>query len=118
MVFTLARDASSKTDPLTVQLGWFTEGRGTRDAAVVWGEELTGLAPGADRTFEVRLPETPWTFSGRLVSASWRLEVLDAKRQPLVAVPLVIAPGGQPVVLPEIPAEKILGKWKFATRRK
>ena len=118
MVITLASDASSKTDPLTVQLGWFTEGRGTRDASVVWSEELAGLAPGADRTFEVRLPETPWTFSGRLVSVSWRLEVLDAKRQPLVAVPLVIAPGGQPVVLPEIPAEKILGKWKFATRRK
>ena len=118
MVFTLARDSSAKAGPLTVQLGWFTEGRGTRDAAIAWSEEIPGLAPGTDQTFEVVLPETPWSFSGKLVSISWRLEVLDAKRQPLVAISLLIAPGGQLVTLPELPAEKTSGKWKFTARRK
>jgi hypothetical protein len=112
LVFTLARDASAKPGPLTVQLGWFTEGKGTRDAAVEWSDYLSDLAPGTDRSFEVRLPEAPWSFSGKLVSVAWRLEVLDAKREPLVAVPLIIGPGGETVTLTEVPKESLRRQWK------
>lgn len=105
LVFTLARDKSASPEPLSVQLGWFTEGRGTADADVVWSEQLPALAPGAERSFEIPLPTAPWSFSGKLVSVSWRLEVLDAKRRPLVAVPLVVAPGDAPVALPALEPE-------------
>jgi Protein of unknown function (DUF3592). len=105
LVFTLARVAAASTDigPLTVQLGWFTEGRGTTDAGVVWSEQISALS--GERSFEVRLPAAPWSFSGKLLSVSWRLEVLDAKRAPLVAVPLVVAPGGAPAALPALEPE-------------
>ncbi|MBC8011870.1 MAG: DUF3592 domain-containing protein [Burkholderiales bacterium] len=112
LVFTLSRDASAPPGSLTVQLGWFTEGKSTRDTAIAWSEYLSDLAPGADRSFEVRLPETPWSFSGKLVSVAWRLEVLDAKREPLIAVPLVIGPGGQSVTLTELPKETLSRRWK------
>jgi hypothetical protein len=118
LIFTLARDFSAKADPFVVQLGWFTEGRGTSDAAVVWSKELADLPPGADRTFEMPLPAAPWSFAGKLVSVSWRLEVLDAKRRPLVAVPLVIAPAGTLVTLPELAKERASRKWKFTARGK
>jgi hypothetical protein len=112
LVFTLSREPGSKAEPLTVQLGWFTEGKGTRDAAVIWREALPDLAPGADRSFEVPLPLAPWSFAGKLVAVEWRLEVLDSNRNPLVAVPLVIAPGGNTVSLPALPKESPLNKWK------
>lgn len=112
IVFTVSRDATAKVGPLTVQLGWFTEGRGTRDAAIEWSDYLPDLAPGADRSFEVPLPAEPWSFTGHLVAVEWRLEVLDSDRNPLVAVPLVIAPGGQTVVLPALPKESPLSNWK------
>lgn len=112
LVFTLSRDPGAKAEPLTVQLGWFTEGRGTRDAAVEWREALPDLAPGADRNFEIPLPLAPWSFAGALVAVEWRLEVLDSDRNPLVAVPLVIAPGGQTVTLPSLPKESPFDKWK------
>ncbi len=112
LVFTLSRDPGAKPEPLTVQLGWFTEGRGTRDAAIEWREALPDLAPGADRNFEVPLPLAPWSFAGTLVAVEWRLEVLDSDRNPLVAVPLVIAPGGNAVSLPALPKESPLNKWK------
>ncbi|MEY4490145.1 MAG: hypothetical protein RIQ79_2653 [Verrucomicrobiota bacterium] len=112
LVFTLSRDTQAKTGPLTVQLGWFTEGKGTRDAAIEWSDYLPGLAPGTDHNFEVRLPETPWSFAGKLVAVEWLLEVLDSDRKQLIAVPLVIAPWGQTVNLPALPKESSFSKWK------
>jgi len=112
IVFTLTRDAGAKPGPLSLQLGWFTEGKGTRDAAVLWHEALPELAPGADRSFEVPLPDAPWSFSGQLVAVEWRLEVLDSNRKPLLAVPLIIAPGGQTATLPGLPKESSRKKWK------
>lgn len=105
LVFTVSREASAKPEPLSLQLGWFTEGKGTRDAAVVWREALPDLAPGTDRSFEVRLPDAPWSFAGHLVAVEWRLEVLDSDRNPLVGVPLIVAPDGQLVNLPALPKE-------------
>lgn len=112
LVFTVSRGAAAAPGPLAVQLGWFTEGRGTRDAAVVWSMPLPDLAPGADRAFEVRLPEAPWSFSGKLVSVAWRLEVLDAKRRPLAAAPLIVAPHGAVVALSSLEKEKAAFRWK------
>lgn len=114
LVCTLARDLTSApmAGPLTLQLGWFTEGRGTRDAAIVWSQPVSPPAPGADLTFEIRLPDTPWSFAGALVSVAWRLELLDAKRAPLIGVPLVIAPVGELVALPALPKEPLSRKWK------
>lgn len=105
LVFTLSRATDAKPGPLTLQLGWFTEGRGTRDADIVWSERIDDLAPGADRGFEVRLPEAPWSFAGKLVAVSWRLEALDARGEPLLALPITVGPGGAPVTLPALPPE-------------
>lgn len=119
LVFTLARDTAppaASEGPLTVQLGWFTEGRGTSDAAVVWSEKLPGLAAGGERGFELRLPGEPWSFSGKLIAVSWRLEVLDTKGAPLVSAPLVLAPATEPVALPQLPAESSFKKWKSHLR--
>jgi len=116
LVFTLSIDASGTSGPLTAQLGWFTEGRGTRDAGIVWSERIPDMATGAERGFEIRLPEAPWSFSGKLVSVAWRLEVIDEKGRPLVAVPLVVAPAGEAVSLPQLPKEPIRRQWKTLHR--
>jgi hypothetical protein len=112
LVFTLARDADTASGSLTAQLGWLTEGKGTRDTSIAWSQRVDDLAHGSDRSFELRLPATPWSFSGKLVAVEWRLEVLDAKGELLVAVPLVIAPGGSAPYLPALPAEPSSRRWK------
>ncbi len=105
LVFTVSRSASAKPGSLTLQLGWFTEGRGTCDAAIVWSERVDDLAPGSDRGFEFKLPAEPWSFAGKLVAVSWRLQALDERGEPLVAVPITVAPKGEAVALPTLPAE-------------
>ena len=114
LFFTLARDGAATPGPLTVQLGWFTEGKGTRDAALAWSERIENLAPGGQRDFEVPLPAAPWSFSGKLIALAWRLEVLDDRGQPLVGIPLVIGPGGAATTLTALPADprrKGLARW-------
>jgi hypothetical protein len=122
LVFTLARDpgAITRADSFTVQLGWFTEGKGTRDAAIAWREALPALTPGASHDFEIKLPEAPWSFAGKLVAVEWRLEVLDGDRVPVLSVPLVIAPGGVAVRLPALepePSSFAARKARYLARR-
>lgn len=108
LVCTLTRDAaapSASAGPLTARLGWFTEGRGEAEAGVLWSESLAPLAPGGERGLEIRLPEAPWSVKGKLVSIAWRLEILDTKNTPLVALLLTLAPGASPVALPALPEE-------------
>ncbi len=108
LVFTLARDTTASPDsdgPLSLRLGWFTEGKGGADAEVVWSEIVPDLAPGAEHQAEVVLPTAPWTFSGKLVAVAWRLEVLGAEDRLLVSAPLVLAPGGEAVRLPALPPQ-------------
>lgn len=115
LVCTLAREATANagaTGPLTLQLGWFTEGRGTRNAAISWSQSIPLPEPGTDLSFEIPLPDSPWSFAGSLLAVAWRLELLDAKGEPLIAVPLVVAPGGQVVDLPALPKEDLRRLWR------
>lgn len=58
------------------RLFWYTRGKGTQDVVVV--QEETFPAPGAqdERKFSFRLPAGPYSFSGRLISLLWAVEVV------------------------------------------
>lgn len=64
--------------PRTVELRlfWHTEGKGTRDVEVV--ETIGFHLPGAQdrRDFRFVLPDSPYSFSGKLVSVVWALELV------------------------------------------
>lgn len=102
----VVRDRAAKGGPVTVQLGWYTDGRGTRDAAIAFTETIAVLEPGGHHHIDVHVPEAPWTFQGKLISVAWRLEVLDAARRPLAGTDLVVGPGGVPAQLAALDAER------------
>jgi hypothetical protein len=78
-------------------LFWFTQGKGTEDVGVVAKEIVP--SPGADGTHRVRftLPEAPYSFSGRLISLIWAVELVadDAAAR----WEFVLAPDGREIVL-------------------
>jgi hypothetical protein len=51
----------------------------------------------------VRLPETPYSFSGRLISLLWALELVAPPSKTVGRQELVVAPGGQEVRLDSLP---------------
>lgn len=76
-----------------LRLFWHTKGRGDRDLATVW-ERSFGVPLADDRRgFSLKAPDFPLSFSGKLISLIWSMElVIDGNGRALAD--LVIAPGG------------------------
>jgi len=82
-----------------IRLFWHTEGKGTRDSAVVETVVLENPLAEDSRAFVFRAPDFPYSFSGRLISLIWGVElVFDSGDAPFAG--LVLAPGGVEIVLP------------------
>lgn len=90
--------------PVELRLFWFTEGRGTQDVGVVARESFSaGEIKGA---FTFTLPAMPYSFSGKLVSVKWALELVDEKEESLVREELIVSPTAQEFILPAVTASR------------
>jgi hypothetical protein len=82
-----------------VRLFWYTAGRGTQDVGVVSTVPLAAPAAEDRRDFELRLPDGPYSFSGRLISLLWAVEVVLQPGPRAGRLELVLSPTGQEIVL-------------------
>src|SRR5215468_7453198 len=76
-----------------LRLFWFTRGKGTEDVGLV--KTLSFERPLAieTRSFRLRLPDSPYSFSGKLISLTWALEVVVSPSKQVVRREITIAPG-------------------------
>ncbi len=89
-----------------VRLLWFTRGKGTEDVQVVNTVRFDDLQAGVARPFRFRLPPAPYSFSGRLISLRWAVELVLLPTKDSTRVEFVLAPDGEAVVLPQIEPPK------------
>lgn len=84
---------------LELLLFWYTSGKGTRDVGIV--ETKTIDCPGAcgSKDFSFVLPEGPYSFSGKLISLIWALELTCPKTNDTVRREITVSPTGQEIVL-------------------
>ena len=82
-----------------LRLFWYTSGKGTEDVGVV--DTSSFAAPRADdqRPFALPLPREPYSFSGKLISLSWALELIVEPGGHVERKEFVLSPTGQEVVL-------------------
>lgn len=82
---------------LEVRLFWSTSGRGDGDQEVVAVEEVP--SPGASGwvRFGFVLPPGPYSFSGRLVSLAWSIELVAPHEKIAGGIALVVGPEGREV---------------------
>ena len=88
-------------DEVVARLFWYTQGKGTQDVVVV--QEETFPAPGQQdqRKFSFRLPEGPFSFSGRLISLIWAVEVVALPGEESGRVEFTVSPTGDEIrILP------------------
>jgi hypothetical protein len=85
-----------------VRLCWWAHGRGAEDVSVVEVVAFDAPQAGEMRSFSFRAPGAPWSFSGKLITLSWVVEVVLQPGAHYRRVEIVIAPGGRPVELPQI----------------
>lgn len=67
------------TQHVTLQLNWFTEGKGDRDSGVVesrtihQGVMTTGIP--ISTTFSFTLPQEPWSYTGHYINIIWAISI-------------------------------------------
>lgn len=83
-----------------LRLFWYTEGKGTQDVEVAQEENFGPLQEGR-REFRFKLPESPYSFSGRLISIRWGLELVAEPSGETQREDLVMGPGGREVEVHE-----------------
>lgn len=84
-----------------LRLFWYTSGKGTQDVETVETVAFQTPQMNDDRTFLVRLPRQPFSFSGKLISLVWALELIVEPGSNVERRELVMSPSGVEVVLGE-----------------
>ena len=104
----------SAPSAVEVRLFWFTRGKGTIDASVI--DKVRFQQPLAQdrQAFEIRLPDTPYSFSGTLVSLIWAVEIVADPGKEHALNEIVMAPDAREIVLPKIETaeDRIRAKWE------
>jgi hypothetical protein len=84
---------------LEARLFWRTSGKGTEDLAVVARQSVPAALATArgEHGFCFTLPQEPWSFSGKLISLQWAVELVADDES--VRWEFTLAPGGREVRL-------------------
>ena len=82
---------------LEARLFWFTRGKGTEDAGVVATELVPAPAAHGEHRVRFTLPEAPYSFSGRLISLIWAVEL--SADHTAARWEFVLAPEGREILL-------------------
>jgi hypothetical protein len=69
------RLAGDDTEALELRLFWHTSGKGTNDVGVVACQRIEGPGRSGSRCFAFNLPEGPYSFTGKLITLAWALEL-------------------------------------------
>jgi len=77
------------SEGLEVRLFWYTAGKGERDVDIVDTVALDSNSRQGSRQFEFTAPQSPLSFSGKLISLIWAIELVtlpdgEAGRQEIV----------------------------------
>jgi len=86
-----------------LRLFWFTRGKGTEDAAVARTVRFDRPLPDETRSFSLVLPEAPYSFSGKLISLIWALELVVEPSKEVVRREILIAPERREIRLGNVP---------------
>jgi hypothetical protein len=82
-----------------LKLFWYTSGKGTRDIGVVNTTVFPSPRPQDQREFTLPLPREPYSFSGKLISVVWAVELLVEPGGHAERLEFVLSGTGQEVVL-------------------
>ena len=84
---------------LEARLFWHTRGKGTEDVGVVAVEKIAGAEAAGERSVSFTLPMQPWSFSGKLVSLLWAVELVAEPGGQSARAEFTLSPDGREILL-------------------
>jgi hypothetical protein len=89
----------AKPDSLEVRLFWYTRGKGTEDVAVVATETIAATAAAGEGKVRFTLPAAPYSFSGKLISLLWAVELVAEPGARSARCEFTVSPTGKEILL-------------------
>lgn len=95
----LLEDEVESIEAIEVRLLWHTQGKGDTDLAVVAIERIDQPGPHGAKDLTIQIPDRPFSFSGKLISLSWHLEIVMVPSQNAQTFDIVVSPNEAEVAL-------------------
>ena len=86
-------------DWLEVRLIWFTQGKGDADISIEDKLRIEAPALNDSRPFGFQLPAAPYSFSGKLISLIWAIEVVAQGIKDAARFEFTLSPDGREIEL-------------------
>jgi len=80
-----------------LRLSWYTRGKGTQDTRVERKVPFDDPRARDTREFRLPLPDGPYSFSGRLISLVWQVELVAGTDKQTIE--FTLSPTGQEILL-------------------
>jgi hypothetical protein len=87
------------TRRLELSLFWYTAGKGTRDVGVIETRQFDEPGTVGWKDFSFTLPDGPYSFSGKLISLIWALELTCSPGSETIRREITLSPTGHEIVL-------------------
>ncbi len=94
---------------LELSLFWYTAGKGTRDVGVIETKRFDEPGVCGSKDFSFTLPANPYSFSGKLISLLWALELTCSPSSESVRREITLSPTGQEIVLGGVSQDRVPG---------
>lgn len=82
-----------------IRLFWYTEGKGTQDVGIVATKAVPAPDGRNEVDFSFTLPVAPYSFSGKLISLLWALEVVALPVGQTARYGIVVSPTRNEIIL-------------------
>jgi hypothetical protein len=81
-----------------IRLFWYTSGKGTRDVCIVDTFKASNSNNSSQQKFSLQLPNQPYSFSGKLISLEWSIELV-IEGQSIYKMDLAVSPTKSEILL-------------------
>ena len=92
-------ELDTSPDVIELRTVWNTSGKGDTDVGVVATQRFDLPSPQESRQTTITLPIGPYSFSGKLISLMWGLELVALPGCESTRREITIAPGGREVAI-------------------
>ena len=96
---TPVRELDEPPEAVKLRLVWSTRGKGESNLGVAETVRFENPTASESRRCTLQLPNAPYSFSGKLISLIWSIELEAEPSEESVQTEITIAPGGVEVVL-------------------
>ena len=90
---------------LDLSLFWYTAGKGTRDVGVIESTRFDDPGLHGWKEFSFALPEGPYSFSGKLISLIWAVELTCTPGSESTRCEITVSPTGKEILLGSVPSQ-------------